>query len=387
MAWRRQHGGAGETIATAARAFGNSRNEPWFVCAPPHRLALHRRPHLHVPRLSAIQSEKLSTAVSIRGKPVAWTPRVHLRASDREEFGRRPLVATHTLHESELFSDPALIDLLDHFPRQCLYAMSMGTDLTRPEENRLALNDGVSGADLLRAVTNGRLWLNITRVDRADRRFRLLIDEIHAQLAAQMPGFRPVGTQGTLLISSPRALVYYHVDGPASILWHIRGRKRIWVYPALDTRYAARAAVEDICAGARHEYLPFDSTYDEGAISYELEAGQWTAWPQNAPHRVTNGDSVNVSLSTEYFTRESRRRARVYAANRFFRVRFGLRNLSAQEYGPAAWIKMATHGLARRAGLAPARTKRHAATMRVDPDAPGGAVSLRDASSPGNVRA
>jgi hypothetical protein len=324
---------------------------------------------------------------NVHGEPLTWAPVVHLPAADREDFGRRPLVATHTLHESELFSDSALIDLLDRFPRQYLYAMSMGTDVAHPEENRLALNDGVSGADLLRAVTNGRLWLNITRVDRADRRYRLLIDEIYAQLAAQVPGFRPIGTQGTLLISSPRALVYYHVDGPASILWHIRGRKRVWVYPALDTRYAAREAVEDICAGARHEYLPFDSAYDEGAISYELEAGQWTAWAQNAPHRVTNEDSVNVSLSTEYFTRESRRRARVYAANRFFRKRFGFWNLSAREHGPAAWMKVATHGLARRAGLAPTRTKRHAATMRVAPDAPGGVVALEEASNPTKVHA
>jgi hypothetical protein len=324
---------------------------------------------------------------NIHGEPLTWAPTIHLRAADWEDLGRRPLVATHTLHESGLFSDSALIDLLDQFPRQYLYAMSMGADPTHPEENRLALTDGVSGTDLLRAVTNGRLWLNITRVDRADRRYRLLIDEIHAQLAAQVPGFRPVGTQGTLLISSPRALVYYHVDGPASILWHIRGRKRIWVYPALDTRYAAREAVEDICAGARHEYLPFDRAYDEGAISYELEAGQWTAWAQNAPHRVTNGDSVNVSLSTEYFTRESRRRARVYAANRLLRVRFGFSNLSAQEHGPAAWMKVVTHGLARRVGLVPARTKRHAATMRVEPDAPGGAVDLEDAGNAARVHA
>jgi hypothetical protein len=325
--------------------------------------------------------------LEIHGESLAWAPRVHLDATAREDFGRRPLVATHTLHESGLFSDAALIELLDGFPRRYLYALSMGSDVTRPEENRFALHDGVSGAELLRAVANGRLWLNVTRVDRADRRYRLLIDEIYTQLAAQLPGFCPIGTQGTLLISSPRALVYYHADGPASVLWHIRGRKRIWVYPALDTRYAAREAVEDICAGARHEYLPFRPAYDEGAISYELEAGQWTAWAQNAPHRVTNGDSINVSLSTEYFTRESRRRARVYAANRFLRVRLGLRNLSALEHGPVAWMKMATHGLARRAGLAPVRMKCHEATLRVAPDAPGGVVGLGDAGNPGKVPA
>jgi hypothetical protein len=253
----------------------------------------------------------------------------------------------------------------------------MGTDPGRPDQNRLAVNAGVSGADLLRAVRNGRLWLNVTRIDRADSRYRALIDQLYVQLAAQVPGFAPDRTQGTLLISSPNALVYYHVDGPASVLWHLRGRKRIWVSPALDTGYVERESLEDIFAGVRHEYLPFATDFDAGARVYDLEPGQWIAWPQNAPHRVTNLDSVNVSLSTEHFTRASRARARVYCANRFFRRHFGLANLSTRERGPAMLIKVAAHRLA--AGLGRARSRpprRELPTLRVDPDAPGGVVAL-----------
>ena len=308
--------------------------------------------------------------------PRPLTPVVQLSAADRADFGRRPLLARHNLHQNELFSDVALIDLLDHFPRQHLYALTMGDDLARTDGNRLALHDGVSGAELLRAVRNGRLWLNITRVDRADARYRALIDRLYAQLAAQAPGFAPVASQGTLLISSPHAIVYYHADGPASALWHIRGRKRIWIYPALDERFVRRELLEDIFAGVRHEYLPYEHAYDEAAVVYDLEPGQWATWPQNAPHRVTNLDSVNVSLSTEHFTRQSRWRARVYAANRFFRTRLGARNLSERENGPAAVMKTVIHRLARKAGLDPLQIKRHVPSMRVDPDAPGGVVAL-----------
>ena len=305
-------------------------------------------------------------------------PEVQLSAIEKADFGLRPVCATHNLHQSELFTDAALIDLLEHFPRQHLYALTMGTDPTRIE-NRLALHDGVSGADLLRAVKNGRLWLNVTRIDRADRRYRALIDQLYTQLAAQLPGFAPDFSQGTLLISSPQALVYYHADGPASVLWQIRGRKRVWVYPALDPRYMQREHLEDIFAGVRHEYLPYESAYDEAAVTYDLEPGQWVAWPQNAPHRVTNLDSVNVSLSTEHFTRESRRRARVYVANRFFRERFGLRELSARETGAVAMVKTLVHRVARKAGLDRLTVKRHMPSLRVDPDAPEGVVALQAA--------
>ena len=304
------------------------------------------------------------------------SPRVDLPEATRADFGVRPLLANHNLHQHELFSDPALIELLDHFPREHLYALTMGNDSVRTDGNLLALHDGVSGAELLRAVRNGRLWLNITRVDQADRRYRVLIDQLYEQLAAQIPGFFPDSSQATLLISSPHALVYYHADGPASVLWHVRGRKRIWIYPALDARYMQREHLEDIFANVRHEYLPYENAYDQGAVVYDLEPGQWATWPQNAPHRVTNLDSVNVSLSTEHFTQQTRRRARVFTANRFFRTRLGLRNLSARENGPAAVAKTLIHRLANKAGLDPLQYKHHVPAVRVDPDSPGGVAAL-----------
>ena len=295
----------------------------------------------------------------------------------KADFGRRPVVGSHKLHAHELFTDAALVELLDHFPREHLYALNMGTDPARCDENRLALHDGVSGQELLQAVKNGRLWLNVTRVDRADSRYRRLVTDLYEELSAQMPGFSPDASQGTLLISSPQALVYYHADGPASVLWHIRGRKRVWVYPALDPRYMKRELLEDIFAGVRHEYLPYEHAYDDGATVQDLEPGQWITWPQNAPHRVTNLDGVNVSLSTEHFTRESKRRARVYVANRFFRRRLGWADPSAREQGAVALAKSVVQRIARRIGLDPVQFKRHVPVLRVVASAPEGVVALK----------
>lgn len=301
---------------------------------------------------------------------------VELAAGQRAAFGLAPVAGRHGLADDALFSDAALVELLDRFPRENLHALSMGADPLRPDENRLALHDGVGGAELLRAVRNGRLWLNVTRVDRADARYRDLIRALYAELSALAPGFVPDSTQGTLLISSPQALVYYHADGPANALWHIRGRKRVWVYPALDGRYVPRELLEDIIAGVRHEYVPYEAAFDAGARVYDLEPGDWLHWPQNAPHRVTNLDGVNVSLSTEHFTRASRRRARVYRANRFLRTRLGWRDLSAREDGALALAKTVAHRAGRALGLDPLPPKRHVPTLRIAPDAPGGVMPL-----------
>lgn len=305
------------------------------------------------------------------------SPAIELSDSLKPEFGHRPLVGTHHLTNAKLFSDPALIDLLDRFPRERLYAFTMGTDPNRIDENRLVCHDGVSGADLLQAVRKGRLWLNITRVDRADTAYRDLIDRLYAELSALLPGFSPDASQGTLLISSPGAQVYYHADGPASVLWHLRGHKRVWVYPALDPHYMRRDLLEDIFAGVRHEYLPYDASYDAGAQVFDLSPGQWITWPQNAPHRVVNSDSVNVSLSTEHFTAAGRRRYQVYMANRFFRTQLGRQNLSTRETGALALTKTLVQRSARRLGLHPLEFQKHRpATQRVAADAPHGLVNL-----------
>ncbi|MDP9140319.1 MAG: hypothetical protein M3O62_05920 [Pseudomonadota bacterium] len=301
---------------------------------------------------------------------------VHLNDRLRPCFGHLPVVGDHGLTDHPLFTDAALVDLLDHFPREHLYALNMGNDPTRVEDNQLALHDGVSGAELMQAVRSGRLWLNVTRVDRASSDYRDLIHRLYHGLSDQVPDFSPSAVQGTLLISSPHALVYYHADGPASALWHIRGRKRVWVYPAQDDYFVKQDMLEDIFAGARHEYLPYQQSYDCSAEVYDLEPGQWISWPQNAPHRVTNLDSVNVSLSTEHFTAASLRRFRLFVANRFFRTRLHCKDLSAQEDGVCALAKILVQRCAGKLGLNPVEIRRQTAALRVSTQAPGGIVPL-----------
>ena len=296
----------------------------------------------------------------------------------RSDMGRTTFVAKHNLLQEGLFTDEALADLLDHHPREHVIALTMGSDVCKPDENRRAIHDGVSGAELLRAVKHGRLWLNVVQVQRSDARYRVLIESLYEELARQCPGFVPESPAGTLLISSPKALVYFHVDGPPSLLWHIRGRKRVWVYPPLDEELVARSTLEDIFAGASHEYVPYRPEFDARARVIDLEPGDMASWPHNAPHRVTNFNVFNVSLSTEHTTRESRRRARVYCANRFLRRKVGDARWSTSERGSRPLVKYVFYRASKAAGLDDTREKSHAPAMRVDASAPLGCVPLAD---------
>jgi Cupin-like domain len=144
--------------------------------------------------------------------------------------------------------------------------------------------------------------------------------------------------RSTLLVSSPQAIVYYHVDAGPNLLWHIRGRKRLWVYPANNRVFVPRELMEDISASVRTENLPYTPEFDQAALVYDLEPGQVVAWPQNSPHRIQNLDTVNVSLNTEFATKQTDRRVLVNIANRFFSRRCHLRAESTTETG--AWPRM-----------------------------------------------
>lgn len=295
-----------------------------------------------------------------------FATQVSFDASARARFGQRTIFGSHNLPEHPMFTDEALIALLDRFPRNQIYAMHMGHDPEAFHENWMALHDHLSGAELLEAVKRGRLWLNIVRMHDVDKEYRDLVAELYRLSKAQLPSLETDALRITLLLSSPGALVYYHVDAAPSLLWHVRGEKRVWIYPAQDERLLPTELLEDVFAGVAHEYVPYQKSYDRFAEEVVLSPGQVVSWPHNSPHRVTNLDNLNVSLVTEHYTQASRRRARLYCANRFLRKELHVPVRSLKETGVRALTKAVLHKTLARVGVDRRTIKEHVPAFRVD---------------------
>ena len=285
--------------------------------------------------------------------------------------------ARHRLHELELFSDASLEQILDRHPRDQLMAFTMGSDPVRPEEWTLVDARAASGADLMRAAQTGRLWFNVLAADRNDERLAALRESIGAELATAVPDLLAESVRLTLLVSSRDAMVYYHADAGPNMLFHVRGQKQLWVYPPLNARFAARDLMEDIFAGVRIENLPYEPDFDTGAATYTIEPGQLIAWPQNAPHRVRNVDSFNVSLVAEFVTQRSRRRVLTWAANRFLSRTLHLPAHSPKELGVSPSAKRFTYRVARKVRVDRAVPKHEFVTdLRIDASSPSGVERL-----------
>lgn len=296
-------------------------------------------------------------------------------------------VAQHRLGELELFSDEALAETLDAHPHQDLGVYTMGRDPVRRDQWQVGDAGGLSGETLLEAVRRGRLWLNLRRMMDHHDDFRIVVDALYDELESLCDGEPIFNRSGTLTIASPSAQVYYHVDCLPNMLWHIRGTRRVWVYP-LEADVLSPRALEAVLSGAAPEEVEYYPELDRYARVVDLEPGQMITWPQHTPHRVVNTGGLNVSLSTEHMTRHAARKNNVYLANRYLRHVFPCCFRSTELSGVRPALKELAIRVARRLPLIAPRTvagHRHPITFRVDPSAANGVRPLNGPPRVGTI--
>jgi hypothetical protein len=304
-------------------------------------------------------------------------------------FQKRVIAFRHSLHERAMFSDEGLARVLDRYPREAMGVFTMGEDLEDWQSWRRGSARGMSGDQLLAAVQDGRLWLNLRHANTHLAEFADLCREIADEKEAAFKT-RILNRDLGLLISSPNARVFYHLDVPYSSLWQIRGRKQIWFYPRTEP-YVDPAWLERCVHGTAEGQMPFKPAWDNGAQSRFLLPGDMVTWAQNAPHRVDNGPMMNVSVSMEYMTPQARLRANVIHANGLLRQNLGFTPSIETHPGPtmaaklliAAAHKAAIARKARKPVLGDVRGRRGRRGGGVGPRLPWGSLFRSPRPSPG----
>jgi hypothetical protein len=263
------------------------------------------------------------------------------RPGQAQDFGRKPLALRHRLADSPLFSDAALETLIEATPRVRFHVNTIEREETDSRKWREGDMVGLSGRDVMAAVARGNIWVHLQRVQETSGAYRDALDSLFADIERHVPGFHSYRRSMSVLISSPRMNVALHADVPGQSLWQVRGRKRVWVYPPRPP-FLPQDRIENIVLQRSSDTdLPYDPSYEAAAESFELGPGDWTTWPRNAPHRVQNGDCLNVSFTTEHWSDELRAGYAVDYANGLLRPLFGGRDLSRETKGPAYKAKFA----------------------------------------------
>ncbi|SMF58054.1 hypothetical protein [Pseudobacteriovorax antillogorgiicola] len=283
-----------------------------------------------------------------------------------EKVDNEIILGKHNLHSSGRFTDDALIKLFDCHPRECMPMATMGDDPANNSDWMSGTPGDIPGKDILDAIKHGKLWLNLLRLEQ-NPVYRDMMDKMFSEM--QVPTSR---NSLTLLVSSPNTQVYYHVDPNQVTLYHIRGNKRIWIYPNNDPNLINQQDLECIFSRESEEEVSFRSDWDKLAQSFALNEGEYINWPQNCPHRVVTADNFNVSLSAVFYTRAAQRKEWVYCANRAFRkfVPFAFRDTSISGIIPEA--KIQAFRVLRKIKIVTEHTYTLDKKFQVDPNSPNG---------------
>lgn len=291
-------------------------------------------------------------------------------------WGNVPLRLTHRLHQHELFSRAALARLIEAAPKENYMLVETGGRGERKLWREGTIGD-LSGAAVIEAIARGRIWLNLLRVNEIDPRYGTLLDDIFAELEERIPGFKTFKRINGILISSPRAQVYYHFDTAGQTLWQIEGSKRVYVYPPAPP-FLTPQSLENVILFNNETGIAYEQWYDDHATCIDLGPGDMAQWPLNAPHRVDTSDQLSISMTIEYYTTDIRRKMIVNGANGILRDRLKITPGSGSS-GLDVWAKTAVYAAAAKTGLLNReRSKRRPITFRLDPDRPGETIHDED---------
>lgn len=290
-------------------------------------------------------------------------------------FGRDLVSVKHNMLDSGLFTDDALADLIDRYPREYFMFDTMIVDGARQVWRHGDPSD-LSGKEILEAIKNGKFWMNLRRFDVVAQQYDKLVNNAFEELEATTPGLKTSRRSSSLLISSPGARVLYHADIPMICLWHLRGKKRVWIYDAKNKQHLPDESREAIILRETEEKLAYNPEWDKDAIAHDLDPGMAVSWELNAPHRVDNLDGLNVSITTEYFTPEALRSYGVHFTNGYLRRRFGWTPGSTEINGVGAMAKLGFAGVAKKLNLHKTRERKLLCDFTLDREQIGRMVDL-----------
>lgn len=282
----------------------------------------------------------------------------------------------HGLVEQGFASDEALAEILHRYPAELIDINLYDYDAEGQVSLRTGAKGDLTGEQLLAAIQGGRLWVNLRNAEAGCPELWAAAMKAFRRIQAAYPGMKAVTNAGQLIISSPVAKVPYHFDAAGVVLFHLRGRKRIFVYPG-DEAHLPEACMEQVVARQTTEELPYTLAFEKDAQVFDLEPGEALTWPLYAPHRVENLDKFCVSLSMDFQTWPSRFRNGALYTNAVIRSRGGRPRFTETMSTPELAARWAASLALRRVGGLKSRIAHFERDFTPDVAAEDGAGALR----------
>ena len=292
-----------------------------------------------------------------------------------KNFRKEAFTFDHGLNETNLFTDEALIKLIAKHSANLTDVCTMGPTHDTKYPGKLATGDfrELTPEQIFASAKNGKVWINLRRAMNVHPEYKKVLDEMYGGIA-EKTGKKAFNANGGILITSPVARTPYHFDKTETILWHIRGEKRIFFYP-VTPKFIPDTAYESAVLNMIEDDLPYDSSFDKEATIFDLKEGEAVTWALSAPHRVENMGFC-VSVTTEFSSKESALKNAAMIANATMRHKIGLKPTWTNASSVTRIVQSTLGLFLKKSGLASKVEKPDYVTFKLSNDVPGNILEV-----------
>jgi hypothetical protein len=242
----------------------------------------------------------------------------------RERFDRFSFAFRHRLANHPLFRMDRLFQLVQGLSKTPgeVYFDAGDVGVGQRWDNVPLSKMTVEGA--MAQIESSGAWIIVRHAEK-DPEFGRILDSAmaEAEALAGRPFRREMVRQHAIIfITSPNRITPYHIDKECNFILQIAGSKTISVFDRNDREVLPEDELERFWAVDNNAAI-YKPRYQDRATVYSLSPGDAIHVPVNCPHWVQNGNAVSVTLSVNFWYRDTSK-TDVYRANYYLR-RLGLR--------------------------------------------------------------
>lgn len=220
--------------------------------------------------------------------------------SHKGELGKEPTVVAHDCYREELFTNDNLIRLLSTVPPEKIKTKTPSQKWQEAFNTRKILPP-----ELIELFENDDddCWIVLHEIEDTPM-LRHLFLEMAAALSSSLPPLygRVKLCTGSLFVSRGTATTPFHMDYGSNLLLQLRGSKRFLAFSPNDPELVSKQSLREFFGGeANPPSLKYDSSFDQKALSLNLEPGMGIYMPSTSPHCTeTQNHNLSVTISLSF---------------------------------------------------------------------------------------
>lgn len=237
----------------------------------------------------------------------------------------------HRLGELSLFSNEALANLIDHYPKT---AIIVETAAGLGEVRKIGSIGNANGQQVLAMLRQGCFSIVLKDVAQHSRPLRRVLIRLNQEMTECSESMRIRSFSGDLHLMSPGAQSPLRCDTDPAVRWQISGKQTLLNYPsnAIDPHQHVQRVLQEDRDTAYRTPLIHTPSMEDTAWQSTVQPGLMQSMLQATPHRIIQGDQVGLTLITRYQTLASINHDDVLLSNQWLR-RFQSFSLSANSDG------------------------------------------------------